>query len=207
MISEEPPLVLPSRNRYAIASLALSVCGGTVISLVLGIVALGKIKRTGEKGRGLAIAGIVISSLWLAGLGVVFVLSRLEAAQRNAAGLISEGGQFGVFELRAGDCLPAVPDGGVDNLFVTPCAEPHEAEVFAIYTFPGPVYPGDDELDDLAFRACSDELSSYSLAAAEDTSTLITTFLPTRDSWDSGERRVVCMALFEPLRLGSIKDR
>lgn len=44
----------------------LSLVGAFVFSLaglVLGIIALKQIKQTGEKGRGLALAGIIISSL------------------------------------------------------------------------------------------------------------------------------------------------
>jgi hypothetical protein len=41
--------------------------------LVVSIIALTQIKRTGERGRGLAIAGIIISALSLI-LGIVFVV-------------------------------------------------------------------------------------------------------------------------------------
>ncbi|BBZ37218.1 DUF4190 domain-containing protein [Mycobacterium conspicuum] len=54
----------------AIASLVCSLVGwlcgvGFILGLIFGIVALGQIKRTGQGGRGMAIAGIVIASVWI----------------------------------------------------------------------------------------------------------------------------------------------
>jgi hypothetical protein len=52
-------------NGFAIASLVLAIvwlCGlGTILGLVFGFVALSQIKQTGERGRALAISGIVLS--------------------------------------------------------------------------------------------------------------------------------------------------
>jgi hypothetical protein len=54
---------------FAIASLLLGVFGITVIGAILsinfGIMALRRIRRTGQRGRGLAIAGLVFSTIWL----------------------------------------------------------------------------------------------------------------------------------------------
>lgn len=69
----------PKTNGLAIASLVASVislCGlGSIAGIVLGVVALNQIKVSGESGRGLAIAGIVVgavtllfSLLWLVGV-------------------------------------------------------------------------------------------------------------------------------------------
>jgi serine/threonine protein kinase len=54
-------------NGLAIASLVVSpfLCFGMIPAIVLGIVSLNQIKRSGAKGRGLAIAGIVIGVLWV----------------------------------------------------------------------------------------------------------------------------------------------
>lgn len=59
--------VRPRNNALAIASLVLGIiwiCGiGSILALILGIVALSQIKKTGAGGRGLAIAGIVLGAL------------------------------------------------------------------------------------------------------------------------------------------------
>jgi hypothetical protein len=63
-------------NSMAIASLVSSllgwICGiGPILGIIFGILALGKIKETGEGGRGLAIAGIAIGGVLIA-FGIVF---------------------------------------------------------------------------------------------------------------------------------------
>ena len=63
-------------NRFAIYSLISSgvgwvCCGaGSIAGIILGVLALKQIKRTGEGGRGLAIAAIVIGSLSLVALAL-----------------------------------------------------------------------------------------------------------------------------------------
>jgi hypothetical protein len=66
-------------NSMAIASLVSSLVGllcfgiGPLLGLVFGIIALNQIKQSGQSGRGMAIAGIVISSLLIA-LFIVFII-------------------------------------------------------------------------------------------------------------------------------------
>ena len=59
----------PGTNGLAIASLVtgiLGCCGPLAIAaIVLGIVARGQIKQSGQQGEGLAIAGIICGALWL----------------------------------------------------------------------------------------------------------------------------------------------
>jgi len=58
-------------NGFAIASLVTAFfC--SILGVIFGIVALNQIQRTGEKGHGLAVAGIVIGVLgFLAGIALV----------------------------------------------------------------------------------------------------------------------------------------
>ncbi|KQM13580.1 hypothetical protein ASF83_17815 [Plantibacter sp. Leaf171] len=59
-------------NVMAIISLIAPFVGFGVVGLVLGIIALGQIKRTGEQGRGLALAGTIVSGVSvLAGVIVI----------------------------------------------------------------------------------------------------------------------------------------
>lgn len=73
-----PPAGPAGTNPLAIFSLIAScvglLCGfGSIIGIVLGVIAMNQVKRTGQQGRGLAIAGIavgavslVISVIWMA---------------------------------------------------------------------------------------------------------------------------------------------
>jgi Domain of unknown function (DUF4190) len=67
-----PPPAYPSGNNtngLAIASLVTSLVGfftcgvGSILGLIFGLVALNQIRRTDEGGRGMAVAGIIISSV------------------------------------------------------------------------------------------------------------------------------------------------
>ncbi|MEZ0093991.1 DUF4190 domain-containing protein [Streptacidiphilus sp. EB129] len=52
-------------NGKALTAFILSLAGGGLISIVLAVIALGQIRDTGQSGRGLAIAALVLSVLWL----------------------------------------------------------------------------------------------------------------------------------------------
>jgi hypothetical protein len=72
----QPPPQGVGTNGMAIASLVCSLFGwlcviGPILGLIFGFLALGQIKRTGQGGRGMAIAGIVIGGLVIA-LGIGF---------------------------------------------------------------------------------------------------------------------------------------
>lgn len=58
----------PRTNGLAIATFVLAICGFSILPVILGHVSLGQIKRTGEGGRGFAIAGVVIGYLTIAAI-------------------------------------------------------------------------------------------------------------------------------------------
>lgn len=63
----------PPTNTMAILALVFSVLGG-LLAIVFGFIALSQIKRTGERGRGLAIAALVITFAWVTPVVLFFVL-------------------------------------------------------------------------------------------------------------------------------------
>jgi hypothetical protein len=70
-VTEQPPAQRARMNRMALASLLCSSLGllcimGPIAGLIFGLFALNQIKQTGQRGRGLAIAGIVIGGLLVA---------------------------------------------------------------------------------------------------------------------------------------------
>ncbi len=58
-----------------VASIAgTAVCGiGSIVGIILGYIALNQIKRTGEQGRGMAVAGIIIGYVIVA-LVVLYIV-------------------------------------------------------------------------------------------------------------------------------------
>lgn len=62
----------PKTNTLAVLSL-ITAFFMNLVGLILGIIALGQIKKTGEGGKGLAIAGIIISSIGMV-IGLLFAV-------------------------------------------------------------------------------------------------------------------------------------
>ena len=60
-----PPAPSGGTNGFAVASLIFGILGGILFSVVFGIVALGQIKRRNQSGKGMAVAGLVLSGVWL----------------------------------------------------------------------------------------------------------------------------------------------
>ena len=73
----------PRTNGYAIASMVLGIlwlsCVGSVLALIFGYMSLGQIRKRGEGGRGMAIAGIVLGWVGVA-LAVILIIVLISAA-------------------------------------------------------------------------------------------------------------------------------
>ncbi|GAB2599296.1 DUF4190 domain-containing protein [Pseudactinotalea suaedae] len=64
-----------SYNPWAIASLVLGLCATAILAVIAGHVALSQIKRTGQRGAGLAIAGLILGYLEIAFYTVLIIAS------------------------------------------------------------------------------------------------------------------------------------
>ena len=76
------PRVQPQRpvSGFAVAALVLGITGIVLPAVICGIVALGQIK--GGSGKGMAIAGLLLSAAWLA-LLALFITSFVVAWPEN----------------------------------------------------------------------------------------------------------------------------
>ncbi len=63
-----------STNPWAIAALVLGLMGGAILPVIAGHLALSQIKRTGQQGAGLAIAGLVLGYLAILAYVVLFLV-------------------------------------------------------------------------------------------------------------------------------------
>lgn len=190
------PLGRPSPvNGVAIASLVLGVlCFLPAVGLVLGIVALVQIGKRGERGKGMAIAGSVLSSVGLAlwvlllatGGGAEFWDGFKEGASGNSS-----------FSLAKGDCFD-VPgetfDEDVYDVDEVACSGEHDAEVFASVPLSGSDYPGEGHVTDVAEDKCYALQSAYAMDQWALTDEVDVYYLtPTADSWDWGDREITCV--------------
>lgn len=189
----QPP---PPVNGLAIAALVLGVlCFLPGIGLLLGVVALVQIRRRGERGKGMAVAGIVLSTVGALLMTLAFTTGGARDAWdgfRDAAN-----GAGGTFSVASGECFDS-PSGSLEgyayDVDIVPCAGEHDAEVFAAFSMPDGAYPGDGTVTDAADDECYARSETYAMdpwAFPDDADVYY--FTPTRQSWRYGDREITCM--------------
>jgi putative regulator of septum formation len=186
-----PPV--PGTNWWAVISLIFGLIGGVLISVVCGIVGLNRAKK-GQGGRGLAIAGLVLSGVWmLAILALVVFL------------VVFDKGTVSATEVKAGDCLKELPASGlVVTVDTAPCGEPHTGEIFSVMTMPDGAFPGQFAIEEYQNK-CAPKLADYSPGAAEDPDVGLFVLYPSKESWGQGDRVVTCIATTERPRTGTLE--
>jgi hypothetical protein len=193
------PAPPPKTNWWAVVSFVLGLVGVIVLSVICGLVALSQAKR-GAGGRGLAIAGLVLSGLWLLPFGAIIVYGVTK-------GVTSDSDVVDAAEIKVGDCLETIPDKDEVGILETiDCQKPHAGEVYAQLPVSGGDFPGEDAILEKFVSQCKPELGRFSPAAAQDTSISLYYLYPTKETWVRGDRSVHCIAVTEPSRTGSIKN-
>ena len=115
-------------DRYAVAGFVVSLPGLTApIGAVLALIGLARIRKSGARGRWLAIAALAISVCWAITLGVAAALGLYG---EHKAG-IGRSVQIGQLDVR--QCFNANLDGGDTLKLVTiaDCATGHTGEAYA----------------------------------------------------------------------------
>lgn len=131
----------------------------------------------------------------LIGFGVAFFTS-LDDASRDGTGEIVEAGDLDVMTIQEGDCFddPETTDV-VFSLDAVPCSQPHDKEVFAVASIVGvwDEFPGQTTLENYAYEQCSGSLFDDFVGVAYFDSALdVVTLTPSTESWDQGDREIVC---------------
>ncbi|MFF9484387.1 DUF4190 domain-containing protein [Streptomyces sp. NPDC014676] len=186
-----PPAVV---NGVAVAALVFGLlCLVPAAGLVLGLVALRQIRRRGERGRGMAIAGTALSSLglalWTAALASGVLSDVWEGLKDGTRG-------DSVLTLAKGECFdsPGGLEGWSADAGRVPCAREHDGEVFAVVRLPGDRYPGDDSLTGTAGERCHDLRDAYVMDGWALPATVGVYYLvPSRESWRFGDREITCV--------------
>jgi len=201
----------------AIASFVLGLLGvfllTAVLSVILGIAAMAEIRRSGQRGRGLAIAGFALSGVWVALIVGLIVLGAVTggsggsnppssapaspASHSPATTQASTPASVNVFSLPVGTCF----DNPSGNLFsinsVTPisCSRAHNAQVFAQFNAKGTSFPGTAAMERRADNGCNARITGH-LDQSRVTSTMSLHFIfPRQLAWDSGQRRISCLVV------------
>ena len=225
MATGTPPSAAPAAsgrtNGVAIAAIIM----GFVVpigGIIAGAIALAQIKRTGEKGRGLAIGGIVAGGV-ITVLSVIAVVALVVLALFGAGVAATSADPFdppaesddggvtiGPSEqassprtpsdastLPVGLCLDEVPSGIISPANVLDCAQPHTYEVFGSFFLSDGAFPGDDAIESSAYEGCDAVYPDY-VGIPWEQSTLAYYYVsPSEETWAEGDREISCL-LYDP---------
>ncbi|PZF82674.1 DUF4190 domain-containing protein [Jiangella anatolica] len=187
----------PGVNGLAVAALVLGIIAIFPLAIIFGIIALVQISRTGQKGRGLAIGGLVTAGLWLALIVGAIIWAVMTMADRDEDGAIVEEGDVSTLDLRVGDCVTGLRDTEDETSMATvpalPCDQPHEGEVYATFDLDEGEYPGEAVLFATIEERCLEELETFSQQAWDDPNISVFYLYPEERSW-SYDRGAVCIA-------------
>ena len=194
-------------NKLAIVALVTGILGTACFSsIVFGIIAVVQTNKSGQKGRGLAIAGLVISGLWLVGGFTAGVISAINAGpERNAAGEITDAGEIQVFDLQVGDCIEKLKGLGevTRTLQAVPCSDLHRAEVYALVPQPDGPFPGDEAVKSKARAGCTAAAGALRVADVPRDAQ-VHWLQPSEDDWPD-HHRIICMVETSSEQTGSLR--
>jgi len=126
-----------------------------------------------------------LAAVALIGLGSLAALLLHGRAHATTAALPS------VFGLRVSECVNSAP-GGVSSPTVVPCAQAHDAEIYARFALAGSRWPGPAGIGALARRGCTARLGGY-LNPQLATAVLAESYVfPDQGAWNAGERTIIC---------------
>ncbi|MCQ9182909.1 DUF4190 domain-containing protein [Streptomyces sp. IBSBF 2953] len=186
-------------NGLAVAALVLGIlCFLPAVGLVLGIIALTQIRKRGERGKGMAVAGAILSSVGLA----LWVLALATGGASDFWQGFKEGASaHSGFSLAKGDCFD-MPGGTFDedvyDVDEVSCSGEHDAEVFATVPLTGSSFPGDERVTQVADDKCFRLRDAYAMDPWALTDKADVYYLtPTSESWNVGDREITCV--FGPL--------
>lgn len=182
------PRGAPRTSPLSIIALVTGLIGLFPVAIPVAVVALVRLRRGTERGRGLAIGGLVAASCWLVVVGLV-VVGLLASAFSGTGGVVGPVARAGGTSV--GSCLQT---GDREDAQV-PCDDPHDEEVFLRSTFAGGTFPGRDELSLEADDACYAEYGPYVGTSYEDSTLDYAYYVPSAAEWRAGERRLVCVVV------------
>jgi hypothetical protein len=174
---------------------------GIFVAIGLAIAVLVKSQRDGrDHGKGMAIAALIISALWIIGFFVLIVLIvigkiEIDDSERDRSGEITQEQDIAWTSLRVGDCLAdAELDAEDYDVTATPCGEPHGLEAYAEFELPDGSFPGDDEVVRLADVGCFDRFREFVGIAPIRSELYVSYTYPSSLGWRiSDERGVLCL--------------
>ncbi|MGW2371378.1 MULTISPECIES: DUF4190 domain-containing protein [Kitasatospora] len=197
----------PRTNGFAIGSLATGLSLLSPVALVFGIIALTQINRRGQRGRGMAVAGLVLGVAGTLLLSLALGAGDFGSARDGRDGGYAQkppAGSVRWSALKAGECYNSpdvsgkTDENGDETVYWVrrvACSDPHHGEVAGSARIPdgtGP-YPGATAVRERAAALCRTVLDDYALDQWAVPDGMDDVYLyPSAGNWAAGERYVTC---------------
>jgi hypothetical protein len=157
-----------------------------------------------------------LATMAVAGIAVAVAGCGKAAAERDAAGNISQAGHENLLKARVGDCIsdmrkqliddPTAAHNGVPSVHALPCTQPHDAQILLTSHVAGGGWPGSDIVDGEAARGRETLRARLSRlqAATPGTDLTLVSFRPTQDRWEfEKQHQIVFAVLFAQPQRGA----
>ncbi|WP_042433184.1 DUF4190 domain-containing protein, partial [Streptacidiphilus anmyonensis] len=160
------------------------------IGLICGVVGLFQVLRSGQRGKGLAILGIVGSIVW--GLVVINMFAITSGPSRLPGGGVSHAQYAALDDVRTGDCFlwPNHTLQADAPVQLVPCDQPHEAQVYGSSDLTGWTdFTDDGALQAEAQRRCNAAATRYPTGTGMANEVIY----PASQGWFTVSRQVSCL--------------
>jgi hypothetical protein len=114
-------------------------------------------------------------------------------AKRDPSGVATESSKADAFKVKVGDCLEKPSGSEVKDVTIIPCPHDHDFEAFAATNLDFSTYPGDTAITGKAEEFCDKEFAAFIGKPFDDSLLEMTYFFPTRESWKTGDKEIVCL--------------
>ncbi|MFI0354735.1 septum formation family protein [Actinomadura sp. 9N407] len=171
-------------------ALVTGLLGLVLFAVGFGIAALVQISRRGERGKGLAIGGIVASVVWL----MVSVALAITALSGDFRAGFREGLESSTNEMypKPGQCFDLSGEQFTPNPPLVACDRPHDAEMVLHFKLPKGAWPGDKELSRLSDEGCEQRFRARFKTRAPLENSASWALPPNKMGWRLGDRTVYC---------------
>lgn len=192
----------PPSKSMAGWALALSIVGCLVVTILIAIplaivVLVESSKDPRDRGKGMAIAALVISGVWVLVLLFGAAADVMDSSSTSSPDPFSDlpvdqTDKLPPAKLRVGNCFDDATlagidagDGSVESGLVTlvPCNQPHDFETYNIFRIEGADFPGRAEVRRQAAVGCAKEFKPYVGRAYGPSDLDYWVYYPTSKSW------------------------
>lgn len=126
----------------------------------------------------------------------VLATGDIEVTSTSASASPRDGVEVSAFDLEAGDCYSeSSSDEELETVMVVDCNDPHVFETYHVLNHEAGAagaYPGHDQIDEYAERACESEFEDFVGRDYRTSIWYINWVTPSADSWAEGDREITC---------------